>query len=156
MIIVFYSYLMEAFNADKPQKQPPQATAKPFDQVKPQNLKTSEKNGSEKRDVPQELDFEPLVPGRPETAPAYKGLLRVQSVPLMAGCIKSQNACKCYTSQATPYPATYEQCLEMVANLKFNPYASTVMRTPTTSHAQETPSHIAPQNPVSPVPDKTG
>lgn len=137
-IVVFFNYLMDAFNGDKPKKETPVATSKPFDQVKPQNLKTSEKNGSEKRDIPEQFDFEPVIPGKPETAPAYKGLLKVQNVPVLAGCIKSANACKCYTAQATPYPVTYEQCLEHVANLKFNPYASAVIRTPEPSQPPQT------------------
>ena len=69
-------------------------------------------------------DFKPVVENHPETAPAYAHLLQVKSAPTLAGCIKSKNSCKCYTAQATPYPATYLQCLEHVMNLHFNPYAS--------------------------------
>lgn len=68
-------------------------------------------------------DFTPAVPGHPETAPAYAHLLKVTAVPVLAGCIASKTSCKCYTHQATPYPATWEQCREHVMNLHFNPYA---------------------------------
>lgn len=69
-------------------------------------------------------DFTPTVEGRPESAPAYAQLLKVTAVPVLAGCIKSANTCKCYTQQATPYPATWDQCLEHVMNLKFNPFVT--------------------------------
>jgi zona occludens toxin len=69
-------------------------------------------------------DFTPEIEGVPESAPAYRHLITVKSAPILAGCIKSANACKCYTDQATPYPVTWEQCLEHVAHLRFNPYAN--------------------------------
>lgn len=68
-------------------------------------------------------DFKPTIQGVLESAPAYIPLLQVKAAPTLAGCIKSANACKCYTHQATPYPTTYEQCLENVAHLRFDPYA---------------------------------
>lgn len=124
--VFFYDYVTGAIAKDKPASN--QALAKQ-DQVvigsRPaQSTKASAKgfDGFGSGDDQQSLDFEPVIEGKPETAPAYRHLLKVQSVPTLAGCIKSEHACKCYTQQATPYPVTWEQCLEHVANLKFNPY----------------------------------
>lgn len=96
-------------------------------------------------------DFKPEIEGVPESAPAYRSLIKVQSVPILAGCIKSQNACKCYTEQATPYPVTWEECLENVAHLKFNPYASSPGTTGPTSTTQTTPAPVQPSQPVQPT-----
>lgn len=67
-------------------------------------------------------DFTPRIPGVAETAPAYAKLIQVKAVPLLAGCVLSSKGCKCYTSQATPYPSTDLYCREVVNNHRFNPY----------------------------------
>lgn len=69
-------------------------------------------------------DFEPTVAGVPESAPAYAGLVKVVSAPILAGCVlnKHTDKCSCYTHQATPYPASQDYCLETVKNHRFNPY----------------------------------
>ncbi|MCQ8130824.1 zonular occludens toxin domain-containing protein [Methylomonas rivi] len=135
--VLFFNYMMNAFTKDKPEQagiEQPVATAKPWNNTQPASEKTQSstafnlsKSGQGAGGMP---DFEPTIPGVPESAPAYQGLLKVQSVPILAGCIKSENACKCYTQQATPYPVTWEQCLEHVANLKFNPYVAPRMGVP--------------------------
>ena len=71
-------------------------------------------------------DFEPLKPGVPESAPAYQSLLKVTAVPVLAGCTESKKqGCKCYTKQATPYPATELFCQEVLHGHRFNPYLQT-------------------------------
>jgi len=67
-------------------------------------------------------DFKPVLDNVPESAPAYEGLIKVTTAPILAGCVKSKDACKCYTHQATPYPATNEYCLATVKGERFNPY----------------------------------
>lgn len=131
-IVVFYSYLMNAFNGDKAERPQPTASSKPWPKTQqPAAQQLPVTNQAEKINIgagdhtkTDELNFEPTIPGKPETAPAYRHLLQVKSIPTLAGCIKSKNACKCYTQQATPYPVTWEQCLEHVANIHFNPYVS--------------------------------
>lgn len=124
--VFMYDYLMDIIFKDKPKMG---AIVKTDEQPLTSTSTTASWNKINPSDSPadtqtsQQLpNFKPEIEGQPETAPAYRHLLQVQSVPVLAGCIKSQNACKCYTEQATPYPATWEQCLEHVANLKFNPY----------------------------------
>lgn len=69
-------------------------------------------------------DFEPILPGVPESAPAYVELVKVRAVPLLVGCVynKIKDICSCYTQQATPYPASKTYCIETVKNHRFNPY----------------------------------
>lgn len=67
-------------------------------------------------------DFKPVLDNVPESAPAYEGLIKVTTAPILAGCIKTKDSCKCYTHQATPYPATNEYCLSTVKGERFNPY----------------------------------
>lgn len=69
-------------------------------------------------------DFQPTVPGVPESAPAYAELIKVTAAPLLAGCVysKAKDSCLCYTAQATPYPVSKPYCIEQVKNHRFNPY----------------------------------
>ena len=69
-------------------------------------------------------DFEPKIIGVPESAPAYKALVKVSALPIMMGCVQSKKTgeCKCYTGQATIYPTTLLYCQETIANHRFNPY----------------------------------
>lgn len=75
-------------------------------------------------------DFTPTVPGLPESAPAYVGLVKVVAAPTLTGCIKTKKECKCYTRQATPYPTTPEYCEEVMKNHRFNPYFSSTKNEP--------------------------
>lgn len=68
-------------------------------------------------------DFKPEIEGVPESAPAYRPLLKVQSVPTLAGCVKSASSCVCYTHQATRYPTSREYCEETIKGNRFDPYA---------------------------------
>jgi zona occludens toxin len=74
-------------------------------------------------------DFEPKIPGVPESAPAYAGLVKVKAAPLLVGCVynKSKDLCTCYTQQATHYPASQSYCIETVKNHRFNPYFERVL-----------------------------
>ncbi len=146
-IITMYTGLMNHFQKEKQLNQPPTAAAKSW----PKETKPTATHQPDNKPAPtgqqtatNELDFTPAIPGRPETAPAYRHLLQVKSAPTLAGCIKTKTACKCYTQQATPYPVTWEQCLEHVANIHFNPYAE-----PSTSNSHPTPT--TPQTPPAPV-----
>lgn len=75
-------------------------------------------NNEVKTDFP---DFEPRIPGLPESAPAYAPLLKVTAVPLLYGCVYSavKDKCSCYTQQATPYPTSKEYCIETVKKSSF-------------------------------------
>lgn len=87
-------------------------------------------------------NFEPLVPGVPESAPAYSDLIKVASVPLLVGCIysKAKDVCTCYTAQATPYPTNKDYCLLQIENKRFNPYLE--MNQPPQTFKTEKPDKI--------------
>jgi len=67
-------------------------------------------------------DYRPKIEGVPASAPAYKHLIKVTSVPLLMGCVSTPDWCRCYTNQGTPYPATKLFCGEYIAGHVYNPY----------------------------------
>jgi zona occludens toxin len=67
-------------------------------------------------------DFTPSRKGVNESAPAYGDLIKVKSVPLLMGCVKTPEFCRCYTNQGTPYPTTALFCSEFIAGHVYNPY----------------------------------
>ena len=71
-------------------------------------------------------DFKPEIVGVPESAPAYRHLIEVKAAPILSACVldKKKNKCKCYTTQATPYPTSDSYCREQVLGNRFNPYAT--------------------------------
>lgn len=75
-------------------------------------------------------EFKPLIPGRPETAPAYNGLRKVVVMPVISACLKSATACLCYSQQGTRLtevpPERCEQILE--TGQGFDPYTLPVAR----------------------------
>jgi zona occludens toxin len=66
--------------------------------------------------------FTPLVPGRPETAPAYDGLRQVKVMPRIAGGMCTPERCVCYTQQGTNAGLDDGQCRAWLANPPFDPY----------------------------------
>lgn len=50
---------------------------------------------------PQFIELTPVVPNRPETAPAYDSLRTVKAMPWPNACIQSADRCQCYTAQGT-------------------------------------------------------
>jgi zona occludens toxin len=67
-------------------------------------------------------DYKPQLASVAESAPAYAALIKVTSAPTIIGCVKTPEWCRCYTTQATPYPTTPQFCSEYVAGNVFNPY----------------------------------
>lgn len=55
--------------------------------------------------------FTPVIPDRPETAPAFRDLREVRNLPRLAGCIKNDDDCRCYTEQGTQIRLSKQQCL---------------------------------------------
>lgn len=67
-------------------------------------------------------DREPVERLFVESAPAFAHLVEVVAYPRLAGCIRGNLKCKCYTQQATLLDIPLNQCLAFVANPPFNPY----------------------------------
>ena len=64
--------------------------------------------------------YKPRVGQFMHTAPAYDGLTTPKRVPIPAACIEMPSkGCKCYTQDATPYPADLAMCRDLVAHGTF-------------------------------------
>lgn len=70
-------------------------------------------------------DFIPRNFNRPESAPVYDEIRKVQQMPVIAGCISSRKKCVCYTQQGTPIELLDDNyCRKTADNPEFNPYIS--------------------------------
>jgi len=60
--------------------------------------------------IDDRIAFIPRLSGKPETAPAYDAIRKVNNMPLVTGgaCFKGQ--CKCYTQQGTDAGLTHGEC----------------------------------------------
>jgi zona occludens toxin len=67
-------------------------------------------------------DFKPVVENLNESAPAYAHLIKVTAAPLLMGCVKTPDFCRCYTTQGSPYPTSALFCEEYLKGNYFNPY----------------------------------
>lgn len=81
-----------------------------------------------------EQDFQPVLEGRPETAPIYDSVRRVVDFPQIVGCVASDNDCTCYTQQGTPVDMEESQCRHRLEVPQFNPY-----KQPNQQQAQNAP-----------------
>jgi len=66
--------------------------------------------------------FTPRNVNYPESAPAYDGLRQVKAMPVIIGCVLTQNSCKCYTQQNTSAQVTEEYCRSFIKSPPFDPY----------------------------------
>ena len=66
--------------------------------------------------------FVPVVPGRPETAPAYAALRLVKSMPTVVGGACVSTRCVCYTQQGTDSGLDDLQCRTWLQKPPFDPY----------------------------------
>lgn len=58
----------------------------------------------------------PEHPDIQESAPIYQANHTPKHIPRPQACIASKTQCKCYTQQATAYPASHEFCMQVVQN----------------------------------------
>lgn len=70
--------------------------------------------------------FQPLHPNFPESAPAYDAIRVVKAMPLVAGCIKTKDWCRCYSQQGTKLEIQADRCADIIANKVFDPYRDPV------------------------------
>lgn len=68
------------------------------------------------------LDFVPVLPSRPESAPAYSHLRQVVAMPTVAACVASRSRCTCYTGQGTRLDVADVDCRAWAESPPFNPY----------------------------------
>jgi len=72
--------------------------------------------------------YQPVIPGRPETAPVFDSVRHVSVMPLVSACLRTASKCVCYTQQATRLQdVTQERCNQILdAGRSFNMYSQPV------------------------------
>lgn len=90
----------------------------------------------------------PIHPNYPESAPAYDAVRVIKSMPIVAGCIKTETSCRCYSQQATLLDIQADRCGDIIANKVFDPYREPVqvarLEKPQDSNGVEVVGAIAP------------
>lgn len=93
----------------KPVKNPPL----PKNQTQQQSQQVAQSKKDEVSDLISRdpiAAFKPLIPDRPETAPAFVNLREPKNLPRVAGCIKNEDNCQCYTEQGTIVKLSIREC----------------------------------------------
>lgn len=98
------------------------------------------------------VEFSPVVPGRPETAPAYDALRVVKNMPVVAGCIKTASRCACQNQQGLDAGLDRLQCERWIESPPFDAYRDSQLleaRSPITDKPNQQPAqHNQPQHPA--------
>lgn len=83
----------------------------------------------------------PVVPGRPETAPAFTALRKVSVMPQTAACLRTAKRCVCYSQQGTRlHDIDSTRCAQILdGGREFNPYAAGQGGQPVVPAASDTP-----------------
>lgn len=68
--------------------------------------------------------FTPVIPSMPWTAPIYQEIAKPLSFPTVAGCVRNEKKCNCYTQQASLVDMPQDVCALFVKNHSFNPFKS--------------------------------
>jgi zona occludens toxin len=71
-------------------------------------------------------EFVAVVPGRPETAPAFDVIRQVKIMPRVAGCIQTAIRCTCQNQQGLDAGLDDLQCKNWLAHPPFDPYTEQV------------------------------
>lgn len=66
--------------------------------------------------------FTPRFVAMPESAPAYDAIRVVKSMPRLAGCIASEDDCRCYTEQGTDVAIPPNECRQTLKKMAYNAY----------------------------------
>lgn len=96
--------------------------------------------------------FAPIVPGRPETAPAYAPLRRVSVVPRVSACLASGDKCICYSQQGSRLrEISQDRCSQILqTGQDFDPYNAQEAAVAPAPSFQAGPASSATSRPVAP------
>ena len=74
------------------------------------------------------MQFKERSTGRPETAPAYDDVRKVNAMPQLKGCIRVEGRCGCFTQQATQIKNVPDDRCIAIANgdIEFDPYSGDI------------------------------
>lgn len=119
-IVVFLGVSWKFYDSFKNRTAEPEkvATAEKTPTPTPSNGVTPEV----KDPASQLVEFTPVVPGRPETAPAYDALRVVKNMPVVAGCIQTPTRCTCQNQQGLDAGLDNMQCQAWLKNPPFDAY----------------------------------
>lgn len=122
---ITYSRVSAKFEDAQPSKQ--QSTG----QVLPAPVVTSPATMPPKVSPAKDLEsyltqFAPVHPNFPESAPAYEAQRIVKAMPVVAGCIKTETWCQCYSQQGTKLDIQADRCADIIARKVFDPYREPV------------------------------
>lgn len=98
-----------------------------------------------------EMDFQPVHPSYPESAPLYDGNRPLKPMRRIAGCIKSAKGCNCYDDEAVPLVVPFQTCVDFVNHEYYTPYAPQASARVALADTAEQPVTAAP----SPAPQPT-
>jgi zona occludens toxin len=70
----------------------------------------------------QLIEFNAVVPGRPETAPAFDALRQVKLMPVVVGCFKTATRCTCQNQQGLDAGLDRMQCEQWLQSPPFDAY----------------------------------
>lgn len=96
---------------------------------KPQK-KGEEQEARPVTDKVESFDFVPRFASMPATAPAYDELRKVQTLPIISGCISSSVKCACYTANAAQIEIPEKDCRQRAQTIVFDPYSAPPMPSP--------------------------
>jgi zona occludens toxin len=68
------------------------------------------------------VNFSPRHQDFPESAPAYDAIRSIKSYPVVAGCLKMAEKCRCYSQQGSRIEMSLQRCLDILHNKVFDPY----------------------------------
>lgn len=66
--------------------------------------------------------YKPRVEDKPETAPIYDAVRKVNAMEYPVACVDSSAGCNCYSEQATLIKVSEKECRNIIKNGRFNPY----------------------------------
>jgi zona occludens toxin len=142
--IAVYNTIQAKMEPEKPKTQqqqektssPQSQTVAPSAEIDPADLLTQ---------------FDPRVPGKPETAPAYDALRVVVNMPVITGCIQTPKRCFCINQQSLDAGLDDMQCKAWLKNPPFDPYtAKPNPQTESSKLAANPPAQQSQQSPQNP------
>lgn len=117
------AYRMYSSMAEKMQPQLAEVVPAETGKIVPAGFSSSSPGVKSEDPAEYLASFMPVVPGLPESAPAYSHLRAVKDMPRLVGGVCSETRCVCYTQQGTDAGIDSYQCREWLANPRFDPYA---------------------------------
>lgn len=145
-IVAFVGIGWKVVDTFKTRTAEPEKTTKTETQAAPAPITASEV----KDPASMLVEFTPVVPGRPETAPAYDQLRVVKNMPVVAGCIQTATRCVCQNQQGLDAGLDRMQCEQWIKNPPFDAYREQVLEAKNAQAEQKKTGEQPPAEPQKP------